>query len=94
MGQYTGLWALAEKIYNTVIPASDEKPYEVAYSESEPASDWIATTFNDQSWKRGGAPFTDDNSSAKTLWKSKTCGRAGNLHWTRQRSIIFFKDQP
>ncbi len=61
----------AEKIYNTVIPASDEKPYEVAYSESEPASDWITTTFNDHSWKRGGAPFTDDNSSAKTLWKSK-----------------------
>lgn len=61
----------AEKMYNTVIPTSDEKPYEVAYTESEPASGWMATSFNDQSWKRGGAPFTDNNSSAKTLWKSR-----------------------
>jgi hypothetical protein len=60
-----------EKTYQTIVPASDEKPYEVAYTESEPAEDWMATSFNDRPWKRGGAPFTDNNGSAKTLWRSK-----------------------
>jgi hypothetical protein len=60
-----------EKVYHTVAPTSDEKSYQVAYTESEPASDWMAPAFNDQSWKKGGAPFTDHSSSAVTLWKSK-----------------------
>ena len=60
-----------EKVYNTVIPASDEKAYDVAYTESTPAGDWIKPAFNDGQWKRGGAPFTDNSSSAKTVWRSK-----------------------
>jgi hypothetical protein len=59
-----------EKVYNTVIPASDEKAYDVAYTESEPATGWMNLSFNDKSWKRGGAPFTDNSSTAKTVWRS------------------------
>lgn len=61
----------SEKTYNTVIATSDEKPYEVAYTESEPANDWMANSFNDKSWKKSGAPFTDNRSNAGTLWRSK-----------------------
>nr|WP_315816217.1 DUF4965 domain-containing protein [Paraflavitalea speifideiaquila] len=60
-----------EKVYHTVVPTSDERSYQIAYTESEPASDWMTPAFNDQSWKKGGAPFTDDQSNAGTLWKSK-----------------------
>ncbi len=59
-----------EKVYNTVIPASDEKPYDVAYTESEPAANWMNLSFNDKQWKRGGAPFTDNSSTGKTVWRS------------------------
>lgn len=60
-----------EKVYHTVLPASDEQPYEVAYTESEPAAGWMNANFEDQAWKKGGAPFTDSRSSAATLWRSK-----------------------
>lgn len=59
-----------EKVYNAVAPTSEEKPYDVAYTESEPASDWMNTTFDDRQWKRGGAPFTDNSATAKTVWRS------------------------
>lgn len=71
----------AEKTYNTVLPASDDKPYEVAYTETEPAGDWITAAFNDQSWKKGGAPFTDNGSNAATLWRSKNI-------WVRREFIL------
>jgi hypothetical protein len=61
----------AEKLYNTVVPTSDEKSYTVAYTESEPAAGWMNASFNDEQWKKGEAPFTDNNSSAKTVWRSK-----------------------
>ena len=57
--------------YKTVLPAADEKPYEMAYTEAAPAGEWKSIDFNDGDWKRGKAPFTDNESSAGTLWKSK-----------------------
>lgn len=60
-----------EKVYNTVLPASDEKAYAVAYTETEPAGNWMMPSFNDQSWKKGNAPFTDNSSNGGTLWRSK-----------------------
>ncbi|HVU59167.1 MAG TPA: DUF4965 domain-containing protein [Puia sp.] len=57
--------------YKTVLPAADEKPYEVAYTEDAPADGWKDLAFNDGGWKRGKAPFSDNESTAGTLWKSK-----------------------
>jgi len=57
--------------YRTVLPAADEKVYEMAYTESAPATGWNELTFNDGDWKRGKAPFSDNESSAGTVWKSK-----------------------
>ncbi len=57
--------------YKTILPASDEAPYECRYTQTEPASGWTLQQFNDGSWETGTAPFTDDKSKAKTLWTSK-----------------------
>ena len=59
------------KIYETVLAASDEVDYEVAYTEEEPKAGWEKFNYNSSDWKKGKAPFTDDAHEAKTLWKSK-----------------------
>lgn len=63
--------------YKTVLATADEENYSVKYTEETPSSDWTNADFNAASWKTGKAPFTDDDSEAKTSWKSK------NL-WTRR----------
>lgn len=63
--------------YKTVLATADEENYSVKYSEEAPSSDWKNSDFNDAAWKTGKAPFTDDESKAKTIWKSR------NL-WTRR----------
>jgi hypothetical protein len=59
------------KVYKTILPASDETPYECKYTETQPANGWELLQFNDDSWETGKAPFTDDKSKAKTPWNSK-----------------------
>jgi hypothetical protein len=56
--------------YKTVVPASDEKPFEVKYTESEPRGDWKAENYNASNWQTGAAPIGDDAKNVKTLWKS------------------------
>lgn len=57
--------------YKTILPAADEKPYTCKYTETEPAKDWTNPKFDDNSWKTGTAPFSDDVSSASTKWTSR-----------------------
>ncbi|RYD94987.1 MAG: DUF4965 domain-containing protein [Sphingobacteriales bacterium] len=57
--------------YRTVLPASDEKPYTVKYTESKPADGWFEEKFDDAAWKAGAAPIGDNAERAKTIWKSK-----------------------
>jgi hypothetical protein len=59
------------KQYKSILPASDEKPYQCKYTETEPKGDWADVPYDDASWKSGAAPFTDDKEKAKTLWTSK-----------------------
>lgn len=58
------------KVYETVIPTSDEESYSVAYSEDEPSGEWTGTEYDDSAWKNGEAPFSDNESLASTVWKS------------------------
>ena len=44
-----------EKVYKSILPASDEKAYEMAYTEEAPAANWMATGFDDAAWKKGAA---------------------------------------
>ncbi len=60
-----------DKSYNTLLAASDEKPYTVKYTETQPADDWMKSGFTDAAWKEGAAPVGDENSAAKTKWNSK-----------------------
>ncbi|HRO44350.1 DUF4965 domain-containing protein [Agriterribacter sp.] len=60
----------SEKQYNSLVASGDEKPFEAVYTETQPADGWINTGFNDATWKKGMAPFGDNESTAKTLWKS------------------------
>ncbi|RZK76265.1 MAG: DUF4964 domain-containing protein, partial [Pedobacter sp.] len=56
--------------FKTIVPASDEKAYQVSYTESEPQGDWKALDYSSASWKTGSAPIGDDVNTAKTSWKS------------------------
>jgi hypothetical protein len=58
-----------EQNFTTVLAASDEKNYEVKYTESAPATGWEQSSFADESWKSGAAPFGDGQ--AKTQWRTK-----------------------
>lgn len=64
-----------ERNFVTALPASDEKAYQVQYTENEPAKGWEQASFSDGSWKTGTAPFGDG--SATTQWRSKDL-------WTRR----------
>ncbi|MBX3253053.1 MAG: DUF4965 domain-containing protein [Chitinophagaceae bacterium] len=59
-----------EKVYDAVVPASDEKPYDMMYIETEPQGNWTTINYDDKDWQKGAAPFGDDGSGVKTLWKS------------------------
>jgi hypothetical protein len=60
-----------EKVYNTVLPASDESNYTAKYTQDKPADGWETAKFNDGTWKTGEAPFGFDKGDTKTTWKSK-----------------------
>src|SRR6476659_5068465 len=60
-----------EKVYKTIVPASDEKTYETTYTETKPADGWMNSTYNNKTWKHGLAPFGDNGSMVKTKWQSK-----------------------
>lgn len=62
---------ISPKNYKLILPASDDKPYECKYTFTQPASGWENIRFDDNDWKTGGAPFTDNKAQAKTLWTGK-----------------------
>lgn len=57
--------------YKTILPAADEKPYTAKYTETDPGKNWADADFNDNNWKTGTAPFTDDKAASKELWTSR-----------------------
>lgn len=57
-------------VYQTILPTSDDKAYDVKYTEEMPADGWMNDSFNDQGWKSGSAPFGDTR-RARTQWRSK-----------------------
>ncbi len=58
-------------VYETILPSSDEKPYQFSYSEQDPGTNWTAVDFNDDQWKKGDAPFGLNVGKPKTKWESK-----------------------
>ena len=69
------------KAYNNIIPSGDERPFEAPYTETQPANGWMTTGFNDAAWKKGIAPFGDNEYMAKTLWKSQDIWMRRSFVW-------------
>lgn len=59
-----------ETRYKTILAATDETPYNVDYTESQPDGDWSSLDYKPAGWQSGQAPFGDDEKNVKTLWKS------------------------
>ncbi|WP_316791070.1 glutaminase family protein [Pedobacter frigoris] len=59
-----------EPRYKTLVPAADETPYQVNYSEKSPSLNWASFNFDDSSWQKGDAPFGRDAGKPKTKWAS------------------------
>ncbi|WP_442845733.1 glutaminase domain-containing protein [Leeuwenhoekiella sp. H156] len=76
-GELYRFLGMESKVYETIIPASDEENYTVDYTEETPDANWLNADFDASSWKKGEAPFSDDKSQAKTLWESD------NLYYRR-----------
>ncbi|MDN5288928.1 MAG: hypothetical protein JWR38_5202 [Mucilaginibacter sp.] len=57
--------------YKTVLAAADEKNYTCKFTETDPGNGWDNSEFNDNDWKIGTAPFSDDKTVAKTVWTSR-----------------------
>ncbi|MCX2573167.1 glutaminase family protein [Pedobacter sandarakinus] len=68
-------------IYKTILPSSDEKGYQVNYTESEPTGNWSDFNYDASAWKTGAAPIGDDQKSVKTLWKSHDI-------WVRRKFVV------
>jgi hypothetical protein len=81
-GQVYRFLGKPNKLYKTILPVSTEEPYDVKYTEDIPATGWAANDFNDANWKTGGAPFSDDEDEAKTVWKSKDLWVRRKFNWT------------
>ncbi|MBE9583478.1 DUF4965 domain-containing protein [Mucilaginibacter sp. JRF] len=59
-----------EANYKMILGTSDETPYTVNYTETEPQGDWTSADYAATGWKSGSAPIGDDANNVKTLWKS------------------------
>jgi hypothetical protein len=65
------------KIYNNILPTSDDQNYSVKYVETEPQNGWEDVSFDDSNWKTGEAPFTSNKRKEGTVWNSHDL-------WTRR----------
>lgn len=59
-----------ERMYDVVLPATEDNDYTVKYTEQKPTDDWNHIQYDDKNWKEGLAPFGDDKGVVKTFWKS------------------------
>lgn len=55
-----------------IIPTAAKEKWEAAYTEKEPAANWVKPDFNDAAWTKGQAAFgTPDMPDLSTPWNSK-----------------------
>ncbi|MBB3054974.1 glutaminase family protein [Mucilaginibacter gotjawali] len=57
--------------FKTILPAADEKPYAIKYTETEPQGDWKALTYSAENWKSGMGRVGDIEGLDKTIWKTR-----------------------
>lgn len=59
-----------EKAYASILPAADENYYQVQYTETRPAEDWMKEDFDDSRWKSGAAPMGNID-GAQSKWEQR-----------------------
>src|SRR5690242_10045779 len=69
-GQIYRFMGAKSLVYETIIPAADEKAADALYTETQPGEGWIKPDFNDQAWQKGAGSFGSED-RAKTPWKGK-----------------------
>ncbi|GGG99266.1 glutaminase family protein [Mucilaginibacter phyllosphaerae] len=72
--------------YSTILADGETKPYTCKFTQTKPAEGWEDPGFNDTDWKTGAAPFSDDVTQAKTIWKTRDI-------WVR-RTFIYKRSTP
>ena len=69
-------------VVEMIIPASDERSTEWLYTEEKPADDWMVSSFDQSSWKKGNSRFGGhDEEQIKTKWTTDDI-------WLRKEVII------
>ncbi|MGC3944057.1 MAG: DUF4965 domain-containing protein [Chryseolinea sp.] len=81
-----------ERLYESVVPAADEKSYEVSYTETKPLDGWQNFDFDDSKWKRGAAPVGNNKTTDKILWETRDIWvrRTFSIH-TPVKEEVFLK---
>jgi hypothetical protein len=58
-----------EKVYTTILPAADEKPLVLSFTEERPTAGWKDVAFDESAWKKSVGPVGSEASEAKAPWK-------------------------
>jgi len=56
---------------NALLPNSDLGGYDCRFTETKPAGDWTAVSFDDNNWKTGRGMFGSKNTDSQTEWPSR-----------------------
>jgi hypothetical protein len=54
-----------------IVPHAEDKSYGSSFTETKPAGDWTALTYDDTGWRQGKGMFGSNESDAGTLWASR-----------------------
>ncbi len=80
----------AEVLYETILPAADEKNYPVYYTEQDPGNNFYQATADTKNWKTGTAPI-GDGSAAKTKWTGSSIWVKRNFDLTSTYTNVYLK---
>ncbi|MDD7884743.1 glutaminase family protein [Flavivirga sp. 57AJ16] len=58
-------------LYKEVLSAADEENYQVKFTESKPANNWMTFDFDDSNWNTATAPIGNIEGVSKTMWESR-----------------------
>lgn len=61
----------SKKMYQTILPAADEKILPLTYTENQPAQDWMTVNFDDSGWNTGKGAAGSEPAEAQTPWKKR-----------------------
>ncbi|WP_069658526.1 glutaminase family protein [Arcticibacter eurypsychrophilus] len=70
-----------EKVYNSILPTTDELTLPLSFTEAKPADGWMKPDFNDKGWKTGAGSLGSVPGQAISLWR-------GDEVWIRRTFVL------